>query len=453
MAPVFKVLNWFRASARRYRWVVWGTMALAYIIVFFHRLAAGVVREDLAAAFGISGTAFGNLASMYFYAYMVMQIPVGMLADSLGARITVSAGIFLSGAGSLIFGLAPSIGWAYMGRFIVGIGASTVFVCMLKMLSEWYSEKEYATMSGVTTLIGNFGGLIAQTPLALMVGIFTWRMTFAGIGVLSFVITGVCLFLIRNRPTEMGFEPVSSGGPEKSVHTSDLMPALRAALRSKGIWPATALGALFSGAQLTFTGAWGVPWLVDVYGLSRNEASAIVSLVVIGAMTGGVMIGKFSDMVGARRWPLILVGSLNVAAWSVIVFWGSGMPPLVILKPTLLLMGIFSMAMVLCIAVTKETNNPRYTGVALSVLNMGFFIGIAAYPPAMGAMIDLLSSYSPAIQYRGALSLCLAGAVVGLALAFRVPETHCRNITISQGGACSHDQTPTTGPGNGHSEQ
>ncbi len=430
MAPVLRTLNWLRASARRYRWVVWCTMALAYIIVFFHRLAAGVVREDLAAAFGISGTAFGNLASMYFYSYMVMQIPVGMLADSLGSRITVSAGIFLCGAGSLIFGLAPSIGWAYMGRFIVGIGASTVFVCMLKMLSVWYSEKEFATMSGVTTLIGNFGGLIAQTPLALMVGLFTWRTTFAGIGVLSFIIAGVCLFLIRNRPAEMGFAPVSSGEPEETVSARDLMPALRAALRSKGIWPATALGALFSGAQLAFTGAWGVPWLVDVYGLSRNEASAIVSLVVVGAMTGGVMIGKLSDMAGARRWPLILAGSLNVAAWSVIVFWGSGMPPLIILKPTLFMMGIFSMAMVLCIAVTKETNNPRYTGVALSVINMGFFVGIAAYPPAMGAIIDLLQGYPPAIQYRGAFALCLVGAAAGLALAFRVPETHCRNITV-----------------------
>jgi len=106
------------------------------------------------------------------------------------------------------------------------------------------------------------------------------------------------------------------------------------------------------------------------------------------------------------------------------------MPPLVILKPTLFMMGIFSMAMVLCIAVTKETNDPRYTGVALSVLNMGFFVGIAAYPPAMGAIIDLLQGYPPAIQYRGALALCLVGAVAGLALAFRVPETHCRNITV-----------------------
>ncbi len=333
MAPVFKALNWLRASARRYRWVVWCTMALAYMIVFFHRLAPGVVRDDLASAFGMSGAAYGNLASMYFYAYMVMQIPVGMLADSLGSRVTVSGGIFLCGAGSLVFGFAPSIGWAYLGRFIVGIGGSTVFVCMLKMLSEWYSEKEFATMSGVTTLTGNFGGLIAQTPLALMVGVFTWRMTFAGIGILSFFIAGACLLLIRNRPTEMGFAPVSTGSSEESIHARDLMPALKAALRSKGIWPATALGALFSGAQLTFTGAWGVPWLVDVYGLSRSEASAIVSLVVIGAMTGGVMIGKFSDMVRARRWPLILVGSLNVAAWCVIVFWGSGMPPFFILNP------------------------------------------------------------------------------------------------------------------------
>ncbi len=90
----------------RYRWVVWSIMLLSYMIVFFHRLAAGVVRQNLVDDFGLSGSAFGSLASMYFYAYMVMQIPVGYLADSLGARATVTFGMALAGAGSLLFGAA-----------------------------------------------------------------------------------------------------------------------------------------------------------------------------------------------------------------------------------------------------------------------------------------------------------------------------------------------------------
>lgn len=430
MRPDIKYQSWFKADARRYRFIVWSVMALGYMVVFFHRLAPGVVRDDLATAFGMSGVAFGHLASMYFYSYLAMQIPVGMLADSLGSRITTSAGIFLSGAGSMIFGLAPSLGWAYLGRFIVGVGVSTVFTCALKMLSEWYSEREFATMSGITTLVGNFGGLAAQTPLAIMVGLFTWRKAFIAIGIFSFFLSIVCLLLARDRPSDMGFTPINPSDEEQEVKSLELIHALKGALCSKGIWPATIIVGLFLGGQLAFTGAWGVPWLTDVYGLSRKEASRIVSLVVIGAMIGSILAGKLSDMAGARRWPLVMMASFYSAAWGVILFWGSGKPPLEILKPALFVMGVASFAVIICIAVAKEVNNPRYTGIAVSVLNMGAFIGVAAYPPAMGMMIDILQGHSPVIQYRGALTLCLVGAVVGLLLAFGVPETHCRNITV-----------------------
>ena len=169
-------------KALNYRWVVWGVMVLSYIVVFFHRLAAGVVREDLVRDFGLSASAFGSLASMYFYAYMIMQIPVGMLADTLGARITVFAGTLLAGVGSVVFGMASSVPMLFLGRFLVGIGVSTVFVSIIKILSQWYRNREFASMSGLTALIGSFGGVLAQLPLAFLVARFSWRSTFMGIG-------------------------------------------------------------------------------------------------------------------------------------------------------------------------------------------------------------------------------------------------------------------------------
>ncbi|HPI97440.1 MAG TPA: MFS transporter, partial [Synergistales bacterium] len=125
-------------GALRYRWYIWGTMVCAYLIVFFHRLAPGVLREELSSAFDLTATSFGTLASMYFYAYMIMQIPVGMLADSLGARATVSIGMFMTTLGSLLFGMARTSSLIFLGRFIIGIGVSTVFVCILKIQSRWF---------------------------------------------------------------------------------------------------------------------------------------------------------------------------------------------------------------------------------------------------------------------------------------------------------------------------
>jgi len=272
------------------------------------------------------------------------------------------------------------------------------------------------------------------------VGLFTWRFTFAAIGVMSFFLAAACFWLIRNRPEEMGFEPVNKAGTGKGSSAASLVPALKAALSSRGMLCGTALAALFCGTQIAFTGAWGVPWLTDVYGMTRREASGLVSIVVLGAMAGGLVIGKISDMAGSRRYPLILSSVLNVLAWGVIVFWGSGKPPLYILKPALFVMGFASMALVICLAVAKETNSPRYTGVALSVMNTGSFLSLAVFPPAMGAIIDFLSPYSPVIQYRGALMLCFIGVFAGMVFSFMVPETNCRNITTA---AAKETQQPS----------
>ncbi|MCC5909975.1 MAG: MFS transporter [Clostridiaceae bacterium] len=110
-------------------------------------MALGVVRDELIKEFHITSTTFGYLGSTYFYVYMMMQIPSGILADTLGARKTVASGTILAAVGSMIFGLAPSIGYVFLGRLLVGLGVSVVLICILKILSQWFMIKEFATMA------------------------------------------------------------------------------------------------------------------------------------------------------------------------------------------------------------------------------------------------------------------------------------------------------------------
>ena len=73
------------------RWSIFAILIAIYMLVFFHRMAPAVISSDLMKAFNTSGAALGSLAAMYFYIYTAMQIPAGVLADTLGARFTVSA--------------------------------------------------------------------------------------------------------------------------------------------------------------------------------------------------------------------------------------------------------------------------------------------------------------------------------------------------------------------------
>jgi sugar phosphate permease len=195
-----------------YRWFVWGSLLLAYLVTVFHRFSPGIIKDDLSAAYSMSAVAFANLSSMYFYAYMFMQIPTGLLADTLGARLTVTAGMFIAAAGSLLFGLSQVIHFVFIGRFLIGIGVSVVFVCIMKIISKWYNEKEFATMMGLTTFIANIGGTLTQSPLAFMVSILGWRYTFGAAGVITLLITVLCMAVIRNAP-----EDTDAAGSRKSI--------------------------------------------------------------------------------------------------------------------------------------------------------------------------------------------------------------------------------------------
>ena len=421
-------------KALSYRWIVWGIMVLAFMVVFFHRLAAGVVREDLVRAFDLSASSFGALASTYFYAYMIMQIPVGIMADSLGARKTVSAGIFAAGIGSIIFGLAPTASIIFIGRFLVGLGVSTVFVSILKIQSQWFREREFATMSGMTAFLGNMGGVLAQAPLAIMVTMFTWRMTFAGIGIFSLILAIACYMLIRNRPQDMGFPAINEAQIlHEKVKTPqndkvNLPLALKRVMKKWQIWPAFIFFGLVSGAYLAFAGAWGVSFLQTVYGFDKGTASGFVSFSIYGAMAGSIFNGWFSDKLEKRKLPLVGMTAIVTLLWGLLVFMNGGKPPIPLLKPLFFMIGFSSASFVLSWAIVKETNSPRFTGIAISVLNTGGFLGTAMVTTSMGIVIDLSARLPAIVQYHRAFMLCFAGSLIGLICTMLLPETGCRNI-------------------------
>ena len=115
------------------RRVVFGIVLASFVLSFFHRTAPAAIAGELTRAFSISGAALGTLAATYFYVYTLLQIPVGVLADTLGPRRILAAGSLVAGAGSLVFALAPAWEIAAAGRTLVGVGVSVAFIAILKI--------------------------------------------------------------------------------------------------------------------------------------------------------------------------------------------------------------------------------------------------------------------------------------------------------------------------------
>jgi len=76
--------------------------------------------DPLMADFKMGGAALGNLSAFFFYSYVVMQIPTGILADHWGPRKLLATGSFIANMGAFLFAFAPSFFMAGMGRLLIG---------------------------------------------------------------------------------------------------------------------------------------------------------------------------------------------------------------------------------------------------------------------------------------------------------------------------------------------
>ena len=67
-------------------WVVWGTAAIFVVYNYIQQVVPGVIASDLARDFHVNAGVLGSLAACFFYAYAVLQIPVGLAVDRWGPR-------------------------------------------------------------------------------------------------------------------------------------------------------------------------------------------------------------------------------------------------------------------------------------------------------------------------------------------------------------------------------
>jgi len=418
-------------SKSKYKYLVWFVLAFAYVIVYFHRLAAGVVKDDLISTFGISGMTFANLSSMYFYAYMIMQIPSGILADTIGARKTVSMGVFVAGIGSVIFGFSPFIAIAFLGRILVGLGVSVVYVSILKTLSEWFKPDEFGTMTGITSFIGNMGGILAQAPLVAIVGWISWRSTFVAIGLLSICLAFVVYRIVRNSPTEIGLAAIvesNNCGEAQLKEKSNPIKGISSVLSNPRTWPPFVVFFACNGSFIALTGTWGQSYLMDVYGVDKGLAANYMSAAILGVAVGSIIIGILSDSMKKRKPPMLIFSGVNLICWISVIFMIDSMSS-TSLWIVMGLLGLSTPAFILSWACGKELNHPSLAGSATSVVNMGGFLGAAVLPTIMGRIIDSMSGgVNSSELYQSAFIVCLAVSAISFVAILLIKETNCENI-------------------------
>ena len=442
MGPIYSDRAQAIAVWQKRRLLIWGVTAAAFITGYFHRTVIGVVSDNLMRDFAIERAAdLGLLASIYFWTYAVLQLPAGIMADRFGPRRVVSLSLLISAAGTLIFTLADTLTGLYAGRFVTTLGIGVIYVCLIKLQADWFRLREFATMSGLIVLIGNSGSLLAATPMAFIVDSWGWRNAFHLIAAYSLVMAVACWLLVRDRPEDIGLPGVAeleTNLPPPPVParkpTTSIRHCIRIVCRNKKTWPPVVAGATVYGVYMAISGVWGIPYFMQVYGLSRVDASQMVFIMVIGNMITAPLLGVISDRLQLRRGPFLAATAIFLSALLLLTLWNGAKPPAILLYPLCLLFGVGVSGLSLSVACVKEVNPSYATGIATGITNSGPFLGAAFMQPAVGWILDHYWDGAivhgvkvyPQIAYTNAFLFCCGVLLISLLAAWSVQETHCR---------------------------
>ena len=424
------------------RWAVFGVLAIAYFFVYFHRVSTAVVSADLEATFGVDAAAIALLSSAYFYAYTIMQLPSGLLTDSLGPRKTVSIFTLVAAAGAILTGIASTFELVVAGRLLIGVGVAMVYIPAMKILSTWYRKNEFASLTGILIAVGNVGGLSAAGPLALISEALGWQEVFVMLGAITILLAAVVWTITRDRPSDMGLpsiqeieamerggsEPVSESGTteeeakekemtvEETMEKIPMAEALKMTFGSgRKFWPLAIWFFFMYGSVMVYQGLWAGPFFSDVLGWDKPTYGLVLTFIGMGMILGCPIAGYLSDRVLKSRRKVLIMGTVAYTiTWAVIWVTAGEITGTEAYMAINFFFGFFGGFLVVSFAQIKELFPISIAGTSTAALNIFPFAGGAILQHLSGLMLTDRSLES----YREIWLFMLLCMIVATAAAF-----------------------------------
>lgn len=408
-----------------YPWLVFILSSSFLFYKYLLQVSPSVMATELMATFHLTGESLGNLAAFYFYAYLCMQLPVGLLLDHFSPKRLVAAAIAVCALGALLFAKASTLGIADLGRLLIGIGGAFSAVGTMKLITLWFPPKRFALVSGLMMTVGMLGAIAGEALLSQMVENIGWRSTAFHCAIIGFVLA-ICVWLfILDRKVERAIDKTKTS-------TKSFFSDLKSIVKNKQSWLISIYSGLAFAPISAFAGLWGVPYLVEASGLSRTVVASLVSFTFAGFAFGSPLAGWLSDRMG-RRKPLMILGTFLGMLFLIALIYIPNLSRYS-LATLLFFFGFFTSFFFISFANMREINDGGASGTAIGFINMFNAICGALSEPLIGKLLDLGWDHKmqagarvfSVADYRHALIALLICMLAALILQFFIKETFCR---------------------------
>jgi sugar phosphate permease len=400
-------------------WLIWVLSALFVVFNYVQQVVPNIIAVELSHAFNATESTLGNIAASYFYAYAILQIPVGLIVDRYGTRRPLVIAIVAAGLGTLAFSWAHSSGNAQIARLIMGASAAFSFIGCLKLVEEWFPSSKFSTLAGMTNTAGMVGAA-SGAPVAMLVNVIGWRESVAWMGGAELILAVFVLLIVRDRTA------TTNGHAAPEIQNSS--GGMFGVLRNPQVWINAVYATSISLVFVAFGGLWGTSYIQKVYDLNAIAAAGTGSLLFLGGIAGSLFFGWYSDYLGRRKPPMVFAGVGALATMACLLYLPA--IPLAGFKLGLFLVGFFSSANIVSYAVARDLH-PKLAGLSIGFLSTCYFAGSAASQPLVGMLLEHINPGSgnagivslTAGDYRYALSPLVGFMLVGLIASLLIKET------------------------------
>jgi len=315
-------------EARAYRRVTWRLIPflfLCYVVAYLDRVNVGFAKLQMLNDLGMSETAYGLGAGIFFIGYFLFEVPSNLILHRTGARVWIARIMITWGLLSAATMFVTSASWFYVVRFLLGIAEAGFFPGIIVYLTQWYPASRRARIVALfmtaVAMSGVIGGPVSGWILETMAGVngwAGWQWLFLLEGVPSLVLGVAVYFYLDDSVQHARWLP----DEERALLVANLRDdatgtehgSVFATLRDPHVLLlASVYFCIVMG--LYGIGFW-LPQLIRTMGVDDARRIGLLSAIPYAvAAIVMVLVGRSSDVRRERRWHLAggaLAGALGL---------------------------------------------------------------------------------------------------------------------------------------------
>jgi sugar phosphate permease len=404
-----------RLAPHRNRWLrILGVAFVMYVLSFIDRTNIAMALPALRSEFGISASAIGFATGMFFWGYIVLQIPAGRLAAVWSAKWVILGLLLMWSVVSLSTAFVRTENQLIANRFILGLFEGGVLTCTIVLIRKWFTRAERARANTMFLLSIPIAQVIANPISGLVLQHFGWQMMFIVEALPGLVWAVVWVWAITEEPKDAAWlDPTEKARLMAALKAEEVQTAPVQGHWIKTLWhPAVLLLALYNFAALM--AEWGVTfWLPTVLKETGLSIVTVGFLAALPPAVGAVMmvlVAMNSDRVQERKWHMICCTVLS----GVFLLLGQLVGPtgkIGILICLTLAVGSFLGRFGPFWALPTEVLPPAVAGVGIGLINGAGNLGGTVGPWFFGVAREWTGSFTLALTVGG-ISLILGSLLV-----------------------------------------